>query len=311
MTKLKLIFAGSGEFGLPTLRRLMADGHEVVRVFTQPDRPAGRGRQLTPTPIGAFAADAHLPLTATANINAETPVDADAMVVIAFGQKIGEAVVHRPRMGSINLHASRLPAYRGAAPIHWAILGGETVTGNSVIRLAQKMDAGAVLGQSRVTIGEMETTGELHDRLATDGAPLVAQVLAELAAGTAVERQQDETLATLAPKLNREVSLIDFTQPAGKVARTIRGLYPWPGCRAHLVDRNGKATATVTLVRARPHEQATGLVPGTIDATGHVVTAGGTVEIVELQPQGKRPMPLTDFRNGHAWEAGMTLVAVG
>jgi methionyl-tRNA formyltransferase len=309
MQKLKLIFAGSGEFGLPTLRRLIADGHEIVRVFTQPDRPAGRGRKLTPTPIGAFAAGAGLPLTATANINAEPPIDADAMVVIAFGQKIGDAVVNRPRLGSINLHASLLPKYRGAAPIHWAILRGETVTGNSVIRLAQKMDAGAVLGQSQVTIGELETTGELHDRLSIDGAPLVAQVLAELATGAAVERPQDESIATLAPKLNREISLLDFAQPPEVIARTIRGLYPWPGCRVQLIDRDGNPSVTVTLARARMHAPTSSASAGTIDAHGHVVTGNGTLEIVELQPQGKRPMRLTDFRNGHPWAQGMKLVA--
>ncbi|HEV7301184.1 MAG TPA: methionyl-tRNA formyltransferase [Tepidisphaeraceae bacterium] len=309
MPPLKLIFAGSGEFGLPTLQRLTADGHEIVRVFTQPDRPAGRGRKLTPTPIGAFAAGAGLPVVATPNINAEQPVESDAMVVIAFGQKIGDPVIHRPHLGSMNLHASLLPKYRGAAPIHWAILRGETITGNSVIRLAQKMDAGAVLGQSHVTIGDLETTGELHDRLAIDGAPLVAQVLADLATGRTTEQAQDESLATLAPKLSRELAKVDFTQPAGEVARAIRGLYPWPGCRVQLTTRDGQPGATVTLVRALPHASATTSAPGNIDGRGHITTADGTIEIVELQPQGKRPMKLAEFRNGYAWEAGMTVTA--
>src|SRR5436309_936915 len=142
MTPLRIIFAGSGEFGLPTLRALIDAGHDVVQVVTQPDRPAGRGRALTPTGIAELASSRKLPLLKTANINAESLPPADLMVVIAFGQKIAEAVVHHPRLGSVNLHASILPKYRGAAPINWAIIRGETLAGNSVIRLAQRMDAG-------------------------------------------------------------------------------------------------------------------------------------------------------------------------
>src|SRR5687768_14475637 len=231
MSPLKLIFAGSGEFGLPTLRALLDAGHEIVQVISQPDRPAGRGRVLTPTPIASFAAAANLPVLKTSNINAETLPPADAMVVIAFGQKIGEAAVHHPRLGSVNLHASILPKYRGAAPINWAIIRGERVAGNSVIRLAPKMDAGAVLDQSSLDIGELETAGELHDRLAADGAPLVLKVLSQLADGTAVETPQDESLATIAPKLSRESAKLDFSRPAADIANQIRGMYPWPGCR--------------------------------------------------------------------------------
>src|SRR5215213_7503429 len=141
MTSLRIIFAGAGEFGLPTLRAILDAGHEVVQVVSQPDRPAGRGRQLTPAAVAQLALERDLPLLRTADINAEPLLAADAMVVIAFGQKIADRVVHHPRLGSVNLHASRLPKYRGAAPINAAILGGETITGNSIIRLAQKMDA--------------------------------------------------------------------------------------------------------------------------------------------------------------------------
>src|SRR5437868_4198608 len=153
MPDLRIIFAGSGEFGLPSLRALRDGGYPIVQVVTQPDRPAGRGRVLTATPIGAFAAASGLPLLKTANINAETLPPADVMVVIAFGQKIAPHVVDHSRLGSVNLHASLLPKYRGAAPINWAIIRGETTSGNSIIRLAQKMDAGAILAQSRVDIG--------------------------------------------------------------------------------------------------------------------------------------------------------------
>src|SRR5688572_15535871 len=181
---LRIIFAGSGEFGAPTLSALMDAGHEIVQVVSQPDRPAGRGRALTPTPIANLALSRGLPLIRTDNINNESLPPADLMVVIAFGQKVAPHVVDHPRLGSVNLHASRLPKCRGAAPINWAILSGETHTGNSVIRLAEKMDAGAVLGMSRLEIGELETAGELHDRLAADGAPLMLRVVESLANGT-------------------------------------------------------------------------------------------------------------------------------
>src|SRR4029079_6297555 len=152
--------------------------------------PAGRGRKLSPTPVAQLATERSLPLVRTSNINSEQISRADLMVVIASGQKISEAVANHARLGSVNLHASRLPKYRGAAPIHAAILAGETVTGNSIIRLAQKMDAGAVLAMSDLPIGGLETTGELHDRLAADGAPLMLRVLEDLANGRAVETPQ-------------------------------------------------------------------------------------------------------------------------
>jgi methionyl-tRNA formyltransferase len=226
------------------------------------------------------------------------------MIVIAFGQKIGEATVHHPRLGSVNLHASILPKYRGAAPINWAMIRGETIAGNSVIRLAQRMDAGAVLAQSSLAIGELETAGELHDRLSIDGAPLVLRVVTDLAKGCAIETPQDEAHATLAPKLSRESSRIDWSRPAVAIANQIRGMYPWPGCRVRLLDRGSAEVARVTLVRASAKSGDTG--DGTIGADLRI----GAIEIVELQPEGKRPMSLTAFRNGHRWEPGMKLQAI-
>jgi methionyl-tRNA formyltransferase len=310
MTKIDIIFAGSGEFGAPTLRALLAAGHRVVRVFTQPDRPAGRGKKMTPTPIAELATSLSLDVVRTADINAEPLPTADVMVVIAFGQKIGEKVVGHPRLGSVNLHASVLPKYRGAAPINWAMVSGDRITGNSVIRLASKMDAGAVLAQSELVIGESETAGELHDRLSADGAPLMLRILGELAAGTAIETEQDHGLATLAPKLSRLTAMIDWAQPAFAVARRINGLSPWPGCRVQLIE-NEVAVAKLTLVRGRSLQSTVAGVPGTI-ATDGLIAAGdeNAVEILEVQPEGKRPMPLQDFRNGRPWHQGMRVESI-
>jgi methionyl-tRNA formyltransferase len=302
---MKIIFAGSGEFGLPTLRALLDSGHEVACVVSQPDRPAGRGRHLTPTPISRVALECNLPLRKAADINREALPDADLMIVIAFGQKIAPHIATHARLGAVNLHGSLLPKFRGAAPVNAAILAGETTTGNSIIRLAQKMDAGAILAQSLIAIGELETAGELHDRLAVVGAPLMLETIAKLERGEAMETHQDESLSSRAPKLSRESAQIDWTQRAESIARQVRGMYPWPGCHVRLVDENAHDRARITLVRARP---ALGDgEPGVVLAEGTVAAGDGAVEVVELQPEGKRPMSLAAFRNGHPWHAGMRL----
>ena len=308
---LDIIFAGSGEFGIPTLRALAKSGHHIVQVVSQPDRPAGRGRTLAPTPISQEALSLQLPLIRTDNINTESLPPADVMVVIAFGQKIAPHVVDHPRLGSINLHASRLPKYRGAAPINWAMLAGETVTGNSVIRLAQKMDAGAVLAQSELVIGPTETAGELHDRLATDGVALILNVLTQLADGTAIETHQDESMASLAPKLSRKSAVLDFSKPAEQVARTVRGLYPWPGCRIRITDIEGTEVARLRLVRAVVcTEDGPRWEPGEITSAGTVACADGCVEVLECQPDGGRPMSMADYKRGHRWQAGLRLQGI-
>ena len=302
---LRIVFAGSGEFGLPALKAFLEAGHEIVRVYSQPDRPAGRGRALTPTPIAQFALQRTLPLSRTPDLNAEAFAPADLLVVIAFGQKISKRVADHCRLGSVNLHASKLPKYRGAAPINWAILRGETATGNSIIRLAERMDAGAVLGESSLDMGETETAGELHDRLALDGAPLILKVATELAEGRAVESPQDDSLASSAPKLSRQHARIDWGQPAVAIARQVRGLYPWPGCRIRLISADGRETARLTLARAKPASDSPAA-PGLIDSQGHIGTGDGTsIEILEVQPEGKRVMSLADFHRGHAWDGGM------
>jgi len=306
---LSILFAGAGEFGAPTLRALVAAGHRVPLVITQPDKPAGRGRGVTPTPIADAAVALGLPVLKTADINAEPLPAADLLVVIAFGQKIADPVIHAPRLGAVNLHASRLPKYRGAAPIHRAILGGETVAGNSIIRLAQKMDAGPVLAMSALPIGELETAGELHDRLSQDGVPLMLRVIDQLADGTAVEVEQDHAQATLASKLSRDTTRIDFAGSADDIARQVRGLYPWPGCRVKLLSPAGESAGSLRLVRARAVQgnPFVGTASGEILGSGLIATGSGLLEVVELHPDGKRPMLLADYRRGHSWHAGMRL----
>jgi methionyl-tRNA formyltransferase len=307
---MRIIFTGSGEFGIPTLAALFDAGHKIF-AYTQPDRPAGRGKKLTPTPVAQFVQERRLEATRTANLNAESLPTADLMVVIAFGQKIDSVVVKQPRLGSVNLHASLLPKFRGAAPINWAIVSGETETGNSVIRLAPKMDAGAILAQSKISIGEVETAGELHDRLAIDGVGLMMRAINDLDGGRIREIAQDETQATLAPKLTRQSARIDWNLAAREIARKIRGLYPWPGCRVRLLDAAGGEGACLTLVRARSGEdEGPRWHPGEIASDGLIACGEQAVEVLEIQPDGKRPMTLAEFRRGNPWMPGMRLESI-
>jgi methionyl-tRNA formyltransferase len=310
---MRIIFTGSGEFGLPTLKALLAADHRIVQVFTQPDRAAGRGRKITPTPVAQFAEKNSLPCRRTENLGGEDLPEADLMLVIAFGQKIPPAAVDSPRLGSINLHASRLPQFRGAAPVNWAILSGQSVTGNSIIRLATKMDAGAILGQSSVVIGPLETAGELHDRLAQDGVELTLRTIDNLQAGRAVAVEQDESKATLAPKLTRELSRIDWGDSAERISAKIRGLYPWPGCRVGLTDAAGGELGRFTLVRARAAAgEGPRWKPGEIMGNGVISVGDGSegVELLEIQPEGKRAMALPAYRRGNPWMPGMRLSSV-
>ncbi|GAF95600.1 unnamed protein product, partial [marine sediment metagenome] len=221
---MKLIFFGSGEFGLPTLEALVQGGahgpgadHEIMMVVTQPDRPAGRGKKTTPTPVRAWCQGRGVPVMAVEQINDEAVVaellgtGARLGVVVAFGQKIGPAILEGLPGGCINLHASLLPEYRGAAPIHRAILNGETASGVTVFRLVERMDAGPILTRAETPIGETETAGELHDRLAVLGTKVVFDALAMFEGGAVPAGQpQDETQATRTSKLKKAEGIIDW-----------------------------------------------------------------------------------------------------
>ncbi len=308
---MKLWFFGSGAFGLPTLARLAGE-HDVVGVVTQPDRPAGRGRKLAANPVAAWAAERlpDAPIIKAERVSRPPPAelmesDADAWVVIAFGQKLSAELLEG--RFAINLHASLLPRWRGAAPINAAILAGDATTGNSVIGLADRMDAGVIYGQTTRAIEPAQTAGELHDLLAADGPDLVLSVLAQHKAGTLSPAYQDESLATLAPKLSRAMAVVCFDDPANVVARTINALSPWPGVSVEI------AATRVKLLRAVAQQDSVHeSLPGTIiDAEqGTVACGGGTaVRLVEVTPAGKRPMAWADYARGAARVGGAALQA--
>lgn len=306
---MRILFFGSGEFAIPTLRSIAEDGHEIVAVVTQPDRPRGRGKELSPTPVKSAAIDRRLSVLATDDVNSAEmtaqlkSLGADLAYVAAFGQKIGRELLGAFPVGIVNLHASLLPALRGAAPINWAIINGDGETGVTVFRLVEKMDAGPILVQRRTVIGDVETADELHDRLARIGCDAVRATLELLAAQPDTSgTPQDPSKATIAPKLSKNDGHITFDQPAVKLADRILGLWSWPGATCRYVSADGRRDEIVTLARARPYEGQK--MPAGADDAGRITevlsvrTADGELEILEIKPAGGRLMPWQDFVNG-------------
>ena len=258
---MRIVYLGSGEFGVPCLQGLFESEHKLCMVVTQPAQPCGRGRKLRATAVARWAETRGIPCVGTENVNSPEMVEKiaacrpDALVVIACGQKIGPTLVTMPSRGAINVHASLLPKLRGAAPINWAIIRGETHTGISIITLAEKIDAGDVLGQTETLIGTHETAGQLHDRLAVIAVPLLMETLYQLESGKATYTAQDRTLATFAPKLQKSDGYLDFTESAQVLSRRMRGFWPWPGASARYISaETGKATQVVI----RPGRRALG-----------------------------------------------------
>jgi methionyl-tRNA formyltransferase len=318
--RVRIVFFGSGEFGLPTLGSLARE-HELLAFVTQPDRPAGRGRESAPTPVAAWAGEhaPSVPVLKPESVNDPRVVEqiraipADAWVVIAFGQKLSPALL--AGRFAVNLHGSLLPRWRGAAPINHAILAGDAEAGVTVITLADRMDAGLMLGQASAPVGPAETAGELHDRLAALGPALVLRVLGDQSAlpgfgSPAFEprgARQDETLATRAPKLSRADAWVDFHSSSEVCRRRINALAPWPGVAVRFRG------TPLRLLRAeaadRPPEQSCSA-PGTIVAPerGLVACAGGSLlRIIEVQPPGGRAMEWKAFANGRRVAVGETL----
>jgi len=292
----KTIFIGSGAFGIPTLTALLACA-TVPLVISQPPRPAGRGRAEQPTPVDLFARERGLEVITPQRISEPQVLQRvqheqpDALVVIAYGGKLPPELLEGTF--AINLHASLLPRWRGAAPIHRAMIAADPVSGISVIALASVMDAGVVYARRETPIDPMETAGELHDRLAELGPEAVLRVLADHAQGTLEGETQDESQVTHARKLRKEEGTTEFGGAAEMVAARIHGLTPWPGCT---VDLNGKA---LRLLRVRVTEESDAPQPGAIDAAGRVRCGKRAVELLQVQPAGGRAMSFAEFARGH------------
>ena len=310
---MKLVFCGTPRFAVPTLEALIAAGHELALVVSQPDRPVGRTQQMTAPPVKETALAAGLEVTQPEKIknNAEfrarlEAIAPDAIVVVAYGRIIPPWTLGLPRLGCINLHASLLPKYRGAAPIQWAVAMGEAVTGNTTMLLEEGLDTGPILLQREVTIRPEQTAADLFEVLAIDGAPLLVETLAGLENGSITPRRQDDSRATLAPILAREDGRMDF---AGRTATELwnrwRGFQPWPGAFTFLHGKKLIAHRMQVDGKTAPGE------PGTADLSGgHLLVACAQntwIEITELQLEGKKRMTASEFLRGAGLKPGTRL----
>ncbi len=313
---MRILVLGSGAFALPSLDWLRASGHELVAVVTQAAKESGRGRRVTATPVGQAAASAGFPVIQTPDVNAPEIIAElrdhapDLAVVIAFGQKIQAQLRAVAPLGFINLHASLLPRYRGAAPINWAIVRGETRTGCTVFEIVDRMDAGPILSSVETDILPVETAGELHDRLAVLGVEALRAAIELYTGGHRPPGQaQDDTLVTKAPKLEKPDGFIHFAAPAASVVGRIHGMTPWPGAAAvyrSVADR----WENVIFVRARMvADRPVSGPPGAIDAQGTIACVDRPVELLELKPSSGRVMTWRDYVNGRHVREGDIFVA--
>lgn len=299
---LSVIFAGTPDFSVPSLQALIAAGHHIPAVYTQPDRPAGRGRKLTASPVKQTALAHGLAVRQPETLrDAQTQEDlralgADLMVVVAYGLLLPRPVLAAPRLGCVNVHASLLPRWRGAAPIQRAILAGDVETGVTIMGMEAGLDTGPMYLKRALVIGPAETGGELHDRLAVLGAEALAAALPGIADGTLRPEPQDDALATYASKLTKEEARVDWDRPAEEIGRMVRAFNPWPVAETRLRGE------TLRLWEAEPLQRdAGGAPPGSVVATGksgiEVATGAGVLRVTRLQPAGKRPMTAAELLN--------------
>ncbi len=306
---MKLVFMGTPDFAVPCLTALQEAGHEIAAVFTQPDKPKGRGYALTPPPVKEKALSYGLPVYQPATVRdgeAEAllrEIGPDAVAVVAYGKILPPALLEIPRYGCINVHASLLPRHRGASPIQWAIVCGDEKTGVTTMQMAEGMDTGDILEQAETPIDPDETAESLHDRLSHMGAKLLVQTLQDLEVGTVVPIKQEEALATKAPLIRKEMGQMDFAKTAGELHNLARGFYPWPGAYTSLGGKRLKVLET--------RLAAGGGAPGEVlCAEGRLTVACGghtALELVRVQLEGKKPMTAADLLRGHPIPAGTRL----
>ena len=308
---LRIVFFGTPAFAVPTLEALLASRHSVVGVVTQPDRPRGRGQKTTASPVKEAAMAADIAVLQPQSVkepdfaSALSALGADLAVVAAYGQILTDQLLATPRLGMINVHASLLPLYRGAAPVHRAIIDGQTDTGITIMRVVRALDAGPMLGVERVPIALDQTSDEVERDLARLGAALLVRVTDDIARGQAQETPQDHSLSTYAPRLTKDDGRVDWSWPASRIHNLIRGLHPWP----HATTFAG--TSRLILHRSHPFDDVSGKAPGTIIEAGadhiRVATGAGTLDLLEIQAEGKRPMPVREFLAGHPLTPGAVL----
>jgi methionyl-tRNA formyltransferase len=304
---MRLIFMGSPAFALPTLEALMEAGHEIACVYSQPPKPAGRGKTLRPTPVHAFAQERGIDVRTPSSLKSDevkaafADVQADAAVVVAYGLILPQAVLDGTKLGCFNLHGSLLPRWRGAAPMQRAIEAGDRVTGVQVMAMEAGLDTGGIYATAATTIGADDTTGTIHDRLASLGAALMVDALPKIAAGTLPCVPQAIEGVTYAAKIDRAETRIDWTLSAATIDAKVRAFSPFPGAWCHLPDGS---RAKILLTRV---EEGSGGAGTTLDDGLLVVCGQGAVRILAIQREGKGVMTATDFLRGTAISAGQVL----
>lgn len=305
---MRIVFMGTPDFAVPSLKALLESGDEVVGVVSQPDRPKGRGQELAVSPVKRLCQDRDIPILQPVKMKDPAFLEAlrswrpDLITVAAFGRILPAAILTMPPKGCINVHGSLLPKFRGAGPIQWAIITGETETGITTMLMDEGMDTGAMLLQERIPISPTDTAGSLSPRLAALGGTLLVETIRQLKAGTLVPKPQDHSQATLAPLLKKEDGLIDWSRPAVDIERRIRGMSPWPGAWTFAGDeRLGIWHAGVCALAAEAP-------PGTITAVTKdgitVATGQGGLVITELQPANSRRMTVAQYVAGHRHSPG-------
>lgn len=313
---MRVIFMGTPDFAVATLEAILAEGHEVVAVVTQPDRPKGRGKKLAFSPVKEAALRHDLPVLQPTKVRDPqvllelTAFNPDVIVVVAYGQILPDTILNLPRYGCLNVHASLLPAYRGAAPIHWAILNGETETGIAIMQMDIGMDTGPVLAMERVAIEEKDSVGVLHDKLMHTGARLLTDVLSSLEQGVVPDpMEQDDTLATYAPRLDRAVERMNWTVSVTQLYNQVRGLNPWPG--AYTVTKDGVMLkvweARVSGIEL-PDDAEPGMVIGQTDDGILVAARDGVLELLVVQPACRGKMSALSCACGYCLQKGDYLV---
>ena len=306
MTRLKLAYMGTPDFAVPSLAALVEAGHEVAAVYSQPPRRAGRGQKERPSPVHAWAEEHGLPVRTPRTLRDEgaqaefAALGLDAAIVAAYGLILPLPVLEAPRLGCINVHASLLPRWRGAAPIQRAILAGDTETGISIMMMEEGLDTGPVLRMESLPIGPEMTAGELHDALAALGGCMIAPVLADFEAGHIVPEPQDDAGTTYAKKIEKPEARIDWSEEASMVARRIHAFAPWPGAWFTLGGERVKALAA----RIEPADGAFGEV---LDDTLRVACGSSAVRLLRLQREGKKPAAAADFLRGRSVATGTIL----
>lgn len=310
---MRIIFMGTPDFAVPSLLAILEAGHQVVSVVTQPDRPKGRGKQMTPPPVKVAALEHNLPVFQPEKVRTDEALQhleslqADLLVTAAYGQILPERLLNMPRLGAVNVHASLLPRYRGGAPIHRCIINGEDESGVTIMRMVKALDAGDMITQVRVSIAKEDTVGTLHDKLAAAGAKLLLETLPMMEAGTHTETPQDHELSTYAPNLTRDDERIDWSKKADQIYNQVRGLNPWP---VAFTTWNGNVLK-VWWTEITDGQAVTGKPPGTVLRSSEngieVQTGQGILAIKELQPAGKRKMTAEELLRGQTLEAGTQL----